>query len=86
VFGVLIRLLAAWAEVGYSFLPSREIAIAAVEIGDVSCDPILESLRELIHHLAHASPIDVIKSPWEYLVSFAEELLSFGSAPVLVDA
>jgi hypothetical protein len=85
VLGVLIWQLAAWADIGYSFLPSREIAVAAVEIGYVPCDPVLIGLRKLVYNLAHASPVDVIESPWEYLVSFAEELLGFGSAPVLVN-
>jgi hypothetical protein len=77
MLSVFVWPFAAGADVEYSFLVPQEVSIASVEVRDMSCNPILEGFREFIHHLAHTVPIDIIKCPWRYLISLAEELLGF---------
>eukprot|EP00956_Cyclotella_meneghiniana_P020317 scaffold35605_cov41-Cyclotella_meneghiniana.AAC.12 len=48
------------------WFPSGEVSIAAIEIRDVSCYPILEGLGEFIHDFWNNLPVNQIKAtvPW----------------------
>jgi hypothetical protein len=85
VCGVFIRPVAAGAFILYPSVPTRLVPVAAIKIGDVSCNPALEGLGKLTHNLAHAVPVYVVEGGAKDLISSAEEILGFSCAPMFVD-
>ena len=61
MLSIFVGLAAAWAEVLYSLFVSREVSVAAIEVGYVAGGPVLEGLGKSVHDFAHIVPIDVIE-------------------------
>lgn len=83
--GVFIIVVAAWAFVGDILVPSGEVSVAAIEVGDVSSDPPLEGRGKAGHHFVEAVPVDEPKDRSRYFVTSAEEILCSFLTPVFVD-
>ena len=62
-----------------------EITVAAIEIGDMSCDPVLEGGRVGLHHRSNAVPIDQVEGPRGDFVTFGEETTGSSAPPSLVN-